>query len=115
MNAAIREARLRAGLAQSQVAELIGPGVSTQAVSAWERGASYPTSRNAIALIQVLPGLTLEAIYEGQGPAANDGAPAAPVAQEPAEPAPIFTLVDEPAHLASGGWFQRLLRRFGAA
>lgn len=34
MNAAIREARLRAGLAQSQVAELIGPGVSAQAVSA---------------------------------------------------------------------------------
>ena len=47
----IREARRNAGLSQEKLAEQIG--VSRQAVSKWESGASDPSTANLIALAKL--------------------------------------------------------------
>ena len=58
----IREYRLKAGLSQRKLAELLGRGRS--AVSAWERGHVLPTVPNLFRLAKTLDTLA-EALYQG--------------------------------------------------
>ena len=57
----IREARMRAGLSQRQLARQIH--VENVTISGWENGHYRPSPRRAVALCRALPGLTLGAIY----------------------------------------------------
>ncbi len=59
---AIREYRLRAGLTQRRLGELIGTGRSV--VSLWERGQTLPKLSSALRLARALDTL-VEALYIG--------------------------------------------------
>ena len=52
LGAIIRTARDRAGLSQAQLADKLG--ITSQAVSQWERGETVPDSRNLLALMREL-------------------------------------------------------------
>lgn len=59
----IRAARRAAGKTQHEVGEHLG--VEKAAVSKWETGRCLPRPAQAAGLVNLLPGLTLEAIYSG--------------------------------------------------
>jgi transcriptional regulator with XRE-family HTH domain len=58
----IREYRLKAGLSQRKLAELLGRGPNV--ISAWERGHVLPTAQNLFRLAKTLNTLA-EALYQG--------------------------------------------------
>lgn len=55
----VRDARVRAGLRQEDVAKMLG--ISCAALSRWETGVDAPTAPNLEALVDALPDLTFEA------------------------------------------------------
>ncbi len=97
MNLSDRIASLRIahGLSQEAFAEQLG--VSRQAVSKWETGASVPETEK-ILLMSELFGVSTDALLKGEAPpaeepGANDPAPE----NEEAPSQPAFTLTDAPA------------------
>ena len=90
MNIAERIASLRIahGLSQESFAEKLG--VSRQAVSKWETGASIPET-DKILLMSELFGVSTDTLLKGDAPAAAETAPLPPQAD-----APLFSLDDTP-------------------
>lgn len=106
----IQNARERAGLTRRRLATAIGPHISIGAVRNWERGSSWPDPDSAIALLQVLPGLTLEAIYESQPVVTASNDPArAEAAMADVTPKTMPPTATEPAQ--AEGWLRRVVRR----
>ena len=64
----IRNERLRRKLTQQELATALG--VTKGAVCQWELGRTLPNPRMAVLLLKALPGLSLNAIYDGGSPAA---------------------------------------------
>lgn len=62
----IRAARKAKRLSQQEVADKVG--VSKATVSDWERGRMFPRPDKAVALVRVLPGLTLNKLYAANQP-----------------------------------------------
>lgn len=60
----IKEHRIRCNMTQEYVAEMVG--VSRQAVSKWETGASEPSTTNLIALAKLF-GISVEELLQGIG------------------------------------------------
>ncbi len=69
LGAAIREARLAAGLSQEDLAGVLG--VRQSSVSQWERGTTVPATRHLLGLLRVLGALharlLLGEVASGQG------------------------------------------------
>lgn len=57
----LRIARLRAGMTLAEVGDAVGVGRA--AVHKWEQGECLPRPAAAAGLVQLLPGLTVEALY----------------------------------------------------
>jgi transcriptional regulator with XRE-family HTH domain len=66
VGARIRARRVAAGLAQSELARLLPGRVEGGQVSRWERGESFPTYANVLALARAL-GVSEEALLCGAG------------------------------------------------